>query len=157
MTYDLTGVQTLPILTDADPMLKRVSTPIGQPTDETRALAMSMLATMYAAPGIGLAAVQIGHLVRMLVFDAGTPQKPQPTVMIDPVVEWAKKRCIEMTEGCLSLPGKRIDVSRPTDVKVSYTDLDGTRQTRDLGGMPARVFQHELDHLNGIMIDDHLG
>lgn len=154
MTYDLTGVRTLEILTDDNPLLKQVSAPVGVPDDTTRGLAMSMLATMYAAPGIGLAAVQVGHLVRMLVFDAGTPQNPQPVVMIDPVVEWSKKRCIDMTEGCLSIPGRRVDVSRPTDVKVSYTDLDGARKVRDLGGMPARVLQHELDHLDGVLITD---
>lgn len=136
------------------PTLRQASAPVGVPDDSVRALARDMLATMYASRGIGLAAVQVGRPVRVIVFDAGTKDAPRPEVMVDPVVEWAKKTRVTMEEGCLSIPGLRVDVSRPSDVKVSYTDLDGARRVRDLGGMPARVVQHEIDHLDGVLISD---
>lgn len=154
MTIDLTGGNVLTVITDADPMLKRPSAAVGEPTDEIRQLARDMLATMYAQRGIGLAAVQVARPVRMIVLDAGTPEAPRPMVMIDPVVEWAKKRGFEMEEGCLSLPGRRMPVTRPSDIKVSYTDLEGVRVTKDLGGMPARIVQHEIDHTDGVLITD---
>ena len=154
MDIDLSGGDVLPIITDADPMLKRPSAAIGEPTDDIRKLARDMLATMYAGNGIGLAAVQVARPVRMLVLDAGTPDARRPMVMIDPVIEWAKKRGFEMQEGCLSLPGKLVPVTRPSDIKVSYTDLEGNRVTRDLGGMPARIAQHEIDHMDGVLITD---
>jgi peptide deformylase len=154
MNIDLTGGTVLPVITDADPMLKRPSAAIGEPTEEIRQLARDMLATMYEQRGIGLAAVQVARPLRMLVLDAGTPETRRPMVMIDPVIEWAKKRGFEMEEGCLSLPGRRVPVTRPSDIKVTYTDLEGNRVTRDLGGMPARIVQHEIDHLDGILITD---
>ena len=153
---DLDGATILPIIAN-DPLLRSVSEPIGVPDDSIRDLARDMLATMYAAPGIGLAAIQVGRPVRMIVFDAGTKESPRPEVMIDPVIDWAKKRLVDMEEGCLSIPGRRMPVSRPSDVRVSYTDLDGVRRTRDLGGMPARVVQHEMDHLDGVLITDRRG
>jgi peptide deformylase len=154
MDMDLSGGDVLPIITDADPMLKRPSAAIGEVTDEIRTLARDMLATMYSQRGIGLAAVQVARPLRMLVLDAGTPEAPRPMVLVDPVIEWAKKRGFEMEEGCLSLPGRRLPVTRPSDIKVSYTDLEGNRVTRDLGGMPARIVQHEIDHLDGVLITD---
>lgn len=154
MDMDLSGGNVLPIITDADPMLKRPSDAIGEVTDEIRDLARDMLATMYDQRGIGLATVQVARPVRMLVLDAGTPDNRRPMVMIDPVIEWAKKRGFEMEEGCLSLPGRRLPVTRPSDIRVSYTDLQGNRVTRDLGGMPARIVQHEIDHLDGVLITD---
>lgn len=135
-----------------DPMLRTVSTPVGTIDDATRELARDMLATMYDARGIGLAAIQVGRPVRVIVFDVGGPQNPRPEVMIDPEITWSRKTQIVMEEGCLSIPGLHVDVSRPSDVKVAYTDLDGQRRTRDLGGMPARVVQHEIDHLDGVLI-----
>jgi peptide deformylase len=140
-----------------DPLLRTVSTPIGTPDDDIRQLARDMFATMYEKRGIGLAAVQVGRPIRMIVFDAGTRASPRPGVMIDPVIEWSKKTCVVMEEGCLSIPGVHLDVSRPSDIKVSYTDLEGFRRTRDLGGMPARIVQHEIDHLDGVLITSRLG
>lgn len=141
----------LEIITDRT-ALSQACSPIGVPDDAIRQLARDMLATMYAAPGIGLAAIQVGRPVRMIVFDAGGAAAPRPEVMIDPEIMWAKKLRVEMEEGCLSIPGRRIQVSRPSDVEVSYTDLDGTRRKRSLGGMPARIVQHEMDHLDGVLM-----
>ncbi len=153
---DLSNARILDIVVVDDPILRSTSTEIGEIDDATRDLARDMLATMYDASGIGLAAVQVGRPVRMIVFDVARKDGPRrPEVMIDPVIEWSKKLRIEMEEGCLSIPGRRVMVSRPSDIRVSYTQLDGTRRTRDLGGMHARVVQHEIDHLNGVLIDRH--
>lgn len=159
MDIDLSGGSVLPVITDADPMLKQPSAAIGEPTDDIRQLARDMLATMYAQNGIGLAAVQVARPVRMLVFDV-TPSdrraagERKPEVAIDPEITWSKKLHLDMEEGCLSIPGRRMTVSRPSDVDVEYTDLAGARVRRKFGGMQARVFQHELDHLNGVLITD---
>lgn len=144
--------RVMEILTDEHPMLSQPSAPIGEITDEVRELAADMLETMYAAKGIGLAAVQVGHPVRMLVLDAGPPDARRPVVMIDPVIDWSKKLHVDFEEGCLSIPGRRIVIARPADVKVTFTDLDGVRRTRDFGGLPARIVQHEIDHLDGIVM-----
>ena len=145
----------LPIVTRQMP-LRTVSEPIGIVNDVTLELVADMLATMYAAPGIGLAAIQVGRPLRVIVWDLGTPEARRPEVMIDPVIEWAKKRETEMEEGCLSIPGLRINVSRPSDIRVAYMQIDGTRRVRDLGGLHARVVQHETDHLDGRLITDRL-
>ena len=103
----------LDILTDAHPMMRQISDPVGEVTEEIRAFADDMIATMVAARGIGLAAVQVGRPIRMLVIETGTSDNRKPLVMIDPVIDWAKKREIGMEEGCLSIPNRRVDVSRP--------------------------------------------
>ncbi len=150
----MTEPRILEVLTDSNPLLRQVSREIGVPTDEVRSLAQDMIATMHAANGIGLAAIQVGAPLRMLVMKSQAGG--DPLVMVDPVIEWSKKLRVEMQEGCLSLPGRRMMVTRPSDVEVSYTDLDGTRQKLALGGMPARVVQHEIDHLNGVLMPDHM-
>jgi peptide deformylase len=135
-------------------VLKTPSLPIGAPDGRIRELARDMLATMYASKGVGLAAVQVGEHVRLLVMDAGGPERPMPIAMVDPVITWSKKRQVEDEEGCLSIPGRRVVVSRPSDVTVAYTDLDGVRLEKSLGGWPARIVQHEIDHLDGKLITD---
>jgi peptide deformylase len=150
---DLDNASILDIVV-GDPLLKTSSAPVGEPTAEIADLARDMLATMYASRGVGLAAVQVGRAVRMIVFDAGGPENPRPEVMIDPEITWSKKTRVDMEEGCLSIPGRLVQVSRPSDVKIVYTDLQGARRKRDLGGMPARIVQHEIDHLNGVLITD---
>lgn len=144
----------LDILTDAHPMMRQTSEPVGEVTDEIRAFAYDMIATMVAARGIGLAAVQVGRPIRMLVIETGTSENRKPLVMVDPVIDWAKKREIGMEEGCLSIPNRRVDVSRPSDVDVVFTGLDDVRTKRSLGGMPARIVQHEIDHLDGVLMTD---
>jgi peptide deformylase len=149
---DLSNASVLDIV--VDPMvLRTVSRPLLRVDEAVHALACDMLATMYAAGGVGLAAIQIGRPFRVIVFDvAAEGRPPAPEVMINPVIEWSKKLHIEMEEGCLSIPGRKVIVSRPSDIRVSYLQLDGTKRTRELGGMHARVVQHEIDHLDGVLI-----
>lgn len=142
------------IVTDVE-FLKRPSAPVGRIDAEVLQLASDMLATMYAEDGVGLAAVQVGELRRIIVFDA-SPARNRPEVMIDPEITWSKKLTISMEEGCLSIPGLNVDVTRPSDVDVVYTDIDGNRRKRQLGGLHARVAQHEIDHVDGILITDRV-
>jgi peptide deformylase len=142
------------VVTDRE-LLKQASTPVGQVDGNILRLAADMLATMYAEEGIGLAAVQIGDLRRVIVFDV-SPTRNRPEVMIDPEIVWSKKLTISMEEGCLSIPGLNVDVVRPSDVDVVYTDIDGNRRKRQLGGMHARVVQHEIDHVDGVLITDRV-
>ena len=148
----MTEPQILEILKDNNPLLRGISSEIASVNDEIRTLASNMIETMKAANGIGLAAVQVGVPIRMIVVKTGS----DCIVMVNPVIEWAKKLCVEMQEGCLSLPGRRIDISRPADIEVAFTDLDGNRQKLALGGMPARIVQHEIDHLDGILMPDRI-
>lgn len=142
----------LDIVTDRN-VLRRQSETVGTVDAGIVQLAADMLATMYAEQGIGLAAVQVGRLVRVIVFDA-SPARNRPEIMIDPEIVWSKKTTQPFDEGCLSLPGHTVAVHRPTDVEIAYTDIDGQRRKRSLGGLPARVAQHEIDHTNGVIILD---
>lgn len=144
----------LDIVTDVA-TLRTPSAPVGAVDADTLQLAADMLATMYAGRGVGLAAVQIGRHSRVIVYDASADQS-RPEVMIDPKIVWTKKATQPYDEGCLSIPGRQVSVVRPTDVKVAYTDLSGARVERSLGGMPARIVQHEIDHTDGVLITDRL-
>lgn len=149
------------ILTVADPkdtaVLKQVSAPVAEVTDEVRALADDMLETMYAAPGIGLAAVQIGELRRMFVMDlAEKDAPPEPRVFINPEVTWASDELAPYEEGCLSIPDIYDAVERPVRVRVRFQDRDGALVEEEADGLYAVCFQHELDHCNGVLFLDHL-
>ncbi len=124
--------------------------------DQVRALVPSMFESMYAAPGIGLAAPQVGVNLRVVVVDLMPDNQPQPMTMINPQVvavsdEWATRE-----EGCLSVPNQYADVSRPARVTVRYHDLDGVQHQVDGEGLLAACLQHELDHLDGVLFVDHL-
>ena len=139
-------------------ILKTPAAPVGAVTDEVRALADAMLETMYAAPGIGLAAPQIGDGRRIVVMDLTREEEPRaPQVLVDPVITWASEETKPWEEGCLSIPEIYDEVERPARVRVSYTDRDGRRvQDEEADGLYAVCLQHEIDHLEGVLFTDHL-
>ena len=144
------------ILLHPDPLLREHCARVGVPDAAVRALADEMLETMYAAPGRGLAGPQVGRLQRLFVMDAGWKEgAPTPEVCIDPEVTWESPETTVMEEGCLSLPDQPRRVSRPVQVRMVWTDAEGLRREHALDGARARIAQHELDHLNGVLILDH--
>jgi peptide deformylase len=147
-----------PILTLPDPRLKRVSQPAGPVTDELRQLAADMLETMYDAPGIGLAAIQIGVAKRVVVVDLakGEEEPKNPQVFLDPEVVWESDERRVHQEGCLSIPEFYEDVERPDRVRVRYRDLDDREREIEAEGLLATCLQHEIDHTNGILFIDHI-
>lgn len=147
-----------PILLHPDPRLKKVTDPVARITPEIEALAADMLATMYDAPGIGLAAPQVGVLSRIFVMDAQRdPQaEPQPIVMINPEITWESDEQNVYEEGCLSIPDHYAEVTRPAAVRVSWLGLDGKQHEQDFDGLWATCAQHEIDHLDGVLFIDHI-
>lgn len=150
----------LPIITAPDPRLKAVSKKIGTVTDETRQLISDMFETMYGAPGIGLAAIQVGVQKRLLVVDVigkgNEDEEPQPKALINPEITWVSDHDNVYEEGCLSLPEHYADVARPAEIKVKYLDEQGAKQVLQADGLLATCIQHEMDHLEGILFVDHL-
>ena len=147
-----------PILLHPDPRLKKVCAPVADITDDLRQLADDMLETMYDAPGIGLAAPQIGVLDRLIVLDCvkDKDEAPRPLVMFNPQVVAASDKLNTYEEGCLSIPEHYADVKRPTEVTVRWIDRDGAEQQEDFGGLWATCVQHEIDHLDGKLFIDYL-
>jgi peptide deformylase len=147
----------LPIVLAPDPVLKAKAKPIDQVDDSIRQLMDDMLETMYAAPGIGLAANQIGVLKRVLVLDvARDGEPPQPIGMANPEIVWQSDEMSTYNEGCLSLPDHYADITRPAEVKVRYLDREGKSREMAADGLLATCVQHEIDHLNGVLFVDHL-
>jgi peptide deformylase len=148
-----------PIVMHPDPRLKKPCAPVGAVTDEVRVLGGDMLATMYAAPGIGLAAPQVGVLARVIVMDCVKDPEiaPRPMVLLNPEVIWASEEMNTYDEGCLSIPDQYADVTRPKVVTVRWMDLDGATQEETFDGLWATCVQHEIDHLNGKLFIDYLG
>ena len=124
--------------------------------DTVRALAPRMLAAMYHAPGIGLAAPQVGVSLRLVVIDLAPDNKHSPMVLINPEIIWASDELATREEGCLSLPGQYADVTRPARVKVRYEDLAAIRHEIDAEGLLSACLQHEIDHVDGVLFVDHL-
>jgi peptide deformylase len=146
-----------PILTVPDPRLKQVSKPADCVDDALRALMDDMLETMYAAPGIGLAAIQIGEPVRVLVMDlAREGEPPAPRHYVNPEILWASEETAPYEEGCLSVPEIFDEVERPAKVKLRYLNYQGETIEEDAEGLFAVCVQHEIDHLNGVLFIDHL-
>ena len=147
-----------PILIHPDPRLKKVADPVTEVTDDIRALAEDMLETMYDAPGIGLAAPQVGVLRRLIVMDCvkDKAETPRPMVLINPEITWASEDRSVYEEGCLSIPEQYADVERPAKVRVRWTTLEGTVAEEDFAGLWATCVQHEIDHLNGRLFIDYL-
>ena len=146
-----------PILTVPDPVLKQVSRRVDAVTDETRALMDDMLETMYAAPGIGLAAVQIGEPVRVIVMDlAKEGEKPEPRYFVNPEILETVEETQTYEEGCLSVPDYYDEVDRPKRVKLRYLNYQGEQIEEWAEGMYAVCIQHEMDHLQGTLFIDHL-
>ncbi len=146
------------ILIHPDPRLKTAADPVGDLDDTVRRLADDMLETMYAAPGIGLAAPQVGVLKRVLVMDCvkDEDEPPRPMVLINPQVVWSSEDMNTYEEGCLSLPEQYADVERPAEVEVTWTGLDGIEQGERFDGLWATCVQHEIDHLDGKLFIDYL-
>ncbi len=146
----------LPILRWPDP---RLSTPCAPAplTDAVRHLAADMLETMYAAPGRGLAAPQVGHLIRLFVMDVTWKDgAPSPRICLNPEILWRSDTTATGAEGCLSIPGITTDIARATDIRLRWTDLDGLTQEENLSGFAAICAQHEYDHLDGLVTFDRL-
>ncbi|WP_116084955.1 peptide deformylase [Tropicimonas sp. IMCC34011] len=147
-----------PILIHPDPRLKKVTAPVADITDDLRTLADDMLATMYDAPGIGLAAPQIGVMTRLIVMDCVKDEgaAPQPTVMFNPeIVARSDERRVH-EEGCLSIPEQFADVERPAAVQVRWMDRDGKAQEAEFDELWSVCVQHEIDHLDGRLFIDYL-
>ncbi len=146
-----------PLVILPDPLLRVVSGAVANIDGATKALIDDMFETMYEAPGVGLAAVQIGVTTRVVTMDAtrGDDEK-QPLALINPEIIWSSDALNEYEEGCLSIPEFYGVVIRPTKVGVRYLDLDGKVLEREMDGLAATVIQHEIDHLNGKLFIDHL-
>ena len=148
----------LPILIHPDPRLKKVCEPVDRVSPEIRKLADDMLETMYDAPGIGLAAPQVGIISRLLVMDCVRDKETpaDPRVLINPEITWTSEAQNTYEEGCLSIPEQYAEVTRPAEVRVKFLDLDGAEREEEFGGLWATCVQHEIDHLNGKLFIDYL-
>jgi peptide deformylase len=146
-----------PILTAPDPRLKVVSEPVTKVDGDIRTLIDDMIATMYDADGIGLAAIQVGQPKRILVLDIDQRDgKKNPQAFINPKITWASEETAVAEEGCLSIPEIWDEVERPARIKAEYLDRDGKKQELEADGLLAVCLQHEMDHLEGILFVDHL-
>ncbi len=146
------------ILIHPDPRLKKTCDPIARITPEIETLAADMLATMYDAPGVGLAAPQVGVLSRLYVMDCNKDPEadPAPIVMINPEITWRSEALNTYEEGCLSIPDQYAEVTRPAEVRIAWLGLDGKTQEREFDGLWATCAQHEIDHLDGKLFIDYL-
>ena len=145
------------ILTEPDPFLRQKSKNVEKVNDTTRSLMNDMLETMYAAPGIGLAAIQIGVPKRIIVIDLSRdPEKKQPMYFVNPEIISSSKNDISYEEGCLSVPNQFAEINRPDKCHVKYLDYDGKEQKLITTGLLATCIQHEIDHLEGILFIDYL-
>ena len=145
-----------------DPRLRQISSPVEEVTDEIRELVSDMFETMYAAPGIGLAAIQVGVAKRILVIDLQEPEEEggepvkDPHVFINPEIVEHSDQEVPYTEGCLSVPDQYAEVDRPGRIRARWLDLEGKPHEEDIEGLLAVCLQHEMDHLNGVLFIDHL-
>jgi peptide deformylase len=140
-----------------DKRLRQVSDPVKAVDAGVRALVDDMFETMYEAPGVGLAAIQVGVPKRIVTVDTAKKDEPkQPRVFINPEILWSSEEKAIYEEGCLSIPEYYEEVERPTQVKVRFMDLTGKTQEVEANGLLATVLQHEIDHTNGILFIDHI-
>ena len=152
----------LPIVEVPDPRLRQISSPVEKVDDEVRKLVADMFETMYAAPGIGLAAIQVGVPKRLLVIDLQEPEEEggepvrDPRVFINPEILTHSDQDVPYTEGCLSIPDQYADVDRPDRIRARWLDEHGKSHEQDIDGMLAVCLQHEMDHLEGVLFIDHL-
>ncbi|MDD1497138.1 UNVERIFIED_ORG: peptide deformylase [Agrobacterium larrymoorei] len=146
-----------PLIILPDPLLRQQSKPVETVDSEIQRLADDMLETMYDAPGIGLAAIQIGVARRMLVIDLSRDdEENKPQVFINPEILKVSDDVSTYEEGCLSIPDYYAEVERPASLTVGYVDRDGKQQTIEADGLLATCLQHEIDHLNGVLFIDHI-
>ena len=145
------------IITLPDPKLRLLSAPLERVDGALRKLMDDMVETMYEAPGIGLAAIQLGEPIRLMVVDTAKPDEPRrPLYLVNPEVVWSSDERRAYEEGCLSIPEYYEEVERPAKVRVRFTDLDGKVHEEDAEGLYATCIQHEIDHLNGVLFVDYL-
>ncbi len=155
-------MSVLPIVTYDDEVLRKEAEPVKENTPEIQQLIDNMFDTMYNSDGVGLAAPQIGELLRIFVADAGPLTEEEggskygPLALINPEITFESEEEIDMEEGCLSIPGVNASVSRPERIVVNYMDRDFNEQELEVGGWLSRVIQHETDHLDGVLFLDHL-
>ena len=159
----------LPIVEIPDPRLRLMCEPIAAIDDEVRQLSSDMIETMYAARGIGLAAIQVGVARRVVVIDLQERETEEPVeeaeaaeavrdpkTYINPEILWVSDETSRYQEGCLSIPEQYAEVERPARCRVAWMDLDGQRHEEEMGGLLATCMQHEIDHLNGVLFIDHI-
>jgi peptide deformylase len=148
----------LPIIIHPDPRLKKTSAPVSDLSDDLRKLSQDMLETMYDAPGIGLAAPQVGVMSRLIVLDCEKEEgaTPRPLVMFNPEVVSTSEETSVYEEGCLSIPDQFADITRPEAVTVAWLDENGNPREEEFDGLWATCVQHEIDHLNGKLFIDYL-
>lgn len=146
------------ILIHPDPRLKKTCDPVARITPEIETLAADMLETMYEAPGVGLAAPQVGVLSRLFVMDCNKDPEaePRPLVMVNPRITWSSEGLNSYEEGCLSIPDQYAEITRPAEVRVEWLGLDGKTHQREFDGLWATCAQHEIDHLDGKLFIDYL-
>ena len=151
-----------PIFETPDPVLRQISKPVETFDDDLKTLVADMFETMYAAPGIGLAAVQVGVPIRLLVIDLQEPEEEggepvrDPRVFINPEILWHSDHEVPYTEGCLSVPEQYAEVMRPERIRARWQDEKGKTYEEEIDGLLATCLQHEMDHLNGMLFIDHL-
>jgi peptide deformylase len=145
------------ILIEPDPLLRKKCNPLEKVDTELRKLMKDMLETMYNAPGIGLAAIQIGILKRVVVIDIFKEQeKKNPLFLVNPEIIFRSKKTSTYEEGCLSLPGQYAEIERPAECQVKYLDYSGKLKKLKANGLLSTCIQHEVDHLNGVLFIDYL-
>ncbi len=145
------------IIIEPDPVLRKKCDPLEKVDDQTRKLMKDMLETMYNAPGIGLAAIQVGILKRLVVIDVSKDQeKKEPLFLINPEIIHTSNKTSIYEEGCLSLPGQFAEIERPAECVLKYVDYHGIQKEMKAEGLLATCIQHEVDHLNGILFIDYL-
>ena len=144
------------ILTEPDPFLRQVSQDVEEVNDKIRRLMDDMLETMYSAPGIGLAAIQVGVPKRVIVIDLSKEEKKKPLYFVNPKVIVKSKNNSTYEEGCLSVPGQFAEVDRPDKCHINYLDYNGQKKELKAEGLLATCIQHEMDHLEGILFIDYL-
>ena len=145
------------IVLEPDPILRKESKPVEKVDDELRRLLDDMLETMYAAPGIGLAAVQVGILKRLIVIDISKDKdKKEPLFLINPKIISKSKQTSTYEEGCLSLPGHFAEIERPAECEINFIDYNGKKKEIKADGLLSTCIQHEVDHLDGVLFIDYL-
>ncbi len=151
-----TAAKLIPIVKIPDPILRQIAQPVDEITDGVRQLLDDMAATMYDAPGIGLAAPQINVSQRLVVIDCGKDYAPELYKMVNPEIIALSEEQAILEEGCLSIPDQTAEVTRPAEVSIRYLDETGASQTLTADGLLAACIQHEIDHLNGVLFIDHI-
>ncbi len=144
------------ILIEPDPFLRQISQEVEKVDDEVRKLMDDMLDTMYAAPGIGLAAIQVGVPKRVIVIDLSKKERKEPIYFVNPKIIIKSKNNSTYEEGCLSVPGQFAEIDRPNQCHISYLDYHGDKKELKAEGLLATCIQHEMDHLEGILFIDYL-